>query len=120
QVAWRSSEILIDRLVYGPENYNRAAIKDVDGVREIRSVRARGSGPNYIGDVHIATGRMLPVEAAAALVDDVKRKARSVLPTLDLSVVVEGQALQGDLVERIHAAAARTGGFRDLHNVTVE
>jgi len=38
---------------------------------------------------------MLPVEAAAALVDDVKRRARSVLPTLDLSVVVEGQALQG-------------------------
>jgi divalent metal cation (Fe/Co/Zn/Cd) transporter len=43
-----------------------------------------------------------------------------VLPTLDLSVVVEGQALQGDLVERIHAAAARNSGVRDLHNVTVE
>jgi divalent metal cation (Fe/Co/Zn/Cd) transporter len=80
----------------------------------------RRSGPNFIGDVHIATGRMLPVEAAAALVDDVKRRARSVLPTLDLSVVVEGQALQGDLVERIHAAAARNSGVRDLHNVTVE
>jgi cation diffusion facilitator family transporter len=120
QVAWRSGDILIDRSAAGPEKQIRAAIKDVDGVREIRSLRVRRSGPNFIGDIHIATGRMLPVEAAAALVDDVKRRARSVLPTLDLSVVVEGQALQGDLVERVHAAAARNGGVRDLHNVTVE
>ena len=120
QVAWRSGDILIDRSAAGPEKQIQAAIKDADGVREVRSVRVRRSGPNFIGDVHIATGRMLPVEAAAALVDDVKRRARSVLPTLDLSVVVEGQALQGDLVERIHAAAARNSGVRDLHNVTVE
>lgn len=120
QVARRSGDILIDRSAAGPEKQIRAAIRDVEGVREVRSVRVRRSGPNFIGDVHIATGRMLPVEAAAALVDEVKRSARSVLPTLDLSVVVEGQALQGDLVERIHAAAARNGGVRDLHNVTVE
>jgi divalent metal cation (Fe/Co/Zn/Cd) transporter len=63
---------------------------------------------------------MLPVEAAASLADAVKQRARTALPTLELSVVVEGQAQQGDLVERIHAAAARNGGVRDLHNVTVE
>jgi divalent metal cation (Fe/Co/Zn/Cd) transporter len=80
----------------------------------------RRSGPILIGEASIATGRMLSVEAAGALADEVKRKARSVLPTLDLSVLVEGQALQGDLVERIHAAAARNGSVRDLHNVTVE
>jgi divalent metal cation (Fe/Co/Zn/Cd) transporter len=42
------------------------------------------------------------------------------LPRLDLAVAVEGQEQRGDLVERIHAAAARNGGVRDLHNVTVE
>src|SRR5260370_31764094 len=63
---------------------------------------------------------MLSVEAATALADEVKREARSVLPTLELSVLLEGQERQGDLVERIHAAAARNGGVRDLHNVTVE
>jgi divalent metal cation (Fe/Co/Zn/Cd) transporter len=63
---------------------------------------------------------MLSLEAAGALVEDVKARARSVLPALDLSVLVEGQQQQTDLVERIHAAAARNGGVRDLHNVTVE
>ncbi len=120
RVAWRSGDILIDRSAGDAEKQLLGAIKDVDGVREIRSVRVRRSGPNLIGDASIATRRMLSVEAAGALADEVKRKARSVLPTLDLSVLVEGQALQGDLVERIHAAAARNGGVRDLHNVTVE
>jgi cation diffusion facilitator family transporter len=119
-LAWRSGDILIDRSVAGAEKQLRAAIQDVNGVREVRSVRVRRSGPNLIGDASIATRRMLSVEAAGALADEIKRKARSVLPTLDLSVLVEGQALQGDLVERIHAAAARNGGVRDLHNVTVE
>jgi cation diffusion facilitator family transporter len=120
QLAWRSGDILIDRAPAGAENQLREAIKSVGGVREVRSVRVRRSGPNLIGDASIATARMLSVEAAGALASDVKVKARSVLPTLDLTVLVEGQAKEGDLVERIHAAAARNGGVRDLHNVTVE
>jgi cation diffusion facilitator family transporter len=120
KLALRSGDILIDRSAAGAEKQLRAAIREVPGVREVRSVRVRRSGPNLIGEANIATRRMLPVEAAASLADDVKQRARKVLPTLELSVVVEGQAQQGDLVERIHAAAARNGGVRDLHNVTVE
>jgi len=119
-IAWRSGDILIDRAPAGAERQLRAAIQEVSGVREVRSVRVRRSGANLIGDAKIATARMLPVEAAGALADSVKAKARSVLPTLDLAVLVEGQEQEGDLVERIHAAAARDGGVRDLHNVTVE
>jgi cation diffusion facilitator family transporter len=119
-LTWRSGDILIDRSATGAEKQLRAAIQGVNGVREVRSVRVRRSGPNLIGDASIATRRMLSVEAAGALAEDVKRQARAALPTLDLSVLVEGQAMQGDLVERIHAAAARNGGVRDLHNVTVE
>ena len=120
QLAWRSGDILIDRAAAGAERQLRAAIQEVPGVREVRSVRVRRSGPNLIGDASIATARMLSLEAAGALADEVKQKARLVLPTLDLSVFVEGQERQGDFVERIHAAAARNGGVRDLHNVTVE
>ncbi len=119
-IAWRSGDILIDRAPAGAEKQLRDAIRGVDGVREVRSVRVRRSGPNLIGDASIATGRMLSVEAAGKLVDDVKTRARSILPGLDLAVAVEGQEQQGDLVERVHAAAARNGSVRDLHNVTIE
>ena len=119
-IAWRSGDILIDRAPAGAEDLLRRALLDVDGVREVRSVRVRRSGPNLIGDAVIATGRMLSVEAATALVKAVTARARQVLPRLDLAVTVEGQEQPGDIVERIHAAAARNGGVRDLHNVTVE
>jgi cation diffusion facilitator family transporter len=119
-LTWRSGDILIDRAPVGAEKQLRDAIQSVEGVREVRSVRVRRSGPNLIGDASIATGRMLSVEAATALANDVKAKAVSILPRLDLAVAVEGQAQQSDLVERVHAAAARNGGVRDLHNVTVE
>jgi cation diffusion facilitator family transporter len=119
-LTWRSGDILIDRAPAGAEKELREAIQSVDGVREVRSVRVRRSGPNLIGDASIATGRMLSVEAAGALTKDVKARARSVMPRLDLAVAVEGLAQQSDLVERVHAAAARNGGVRDLHNVTVE
>jgi cation diffusion facilitator family transporter len=120
QLAWRSGDILIDRAPAGAERKLRSAIEGVDGVREVRSVRVRRSGPRLLGDASIATARMLPLEAAAGLVDEVKKAAQSALPELDLTVLVEGQSQPSDLVERVHAAAARNGGVRDLHNVTVE
>jgi cation diffusion facilitator family transporter len=120
QLAWRSGDILIDRAPAGAERKLRAAVAGVSGVREVRSVRVRRSGPSLLGDARIATARMLPLEAAAGLVADVKLAARGALPELDLTVLLEGQSQPSDLVERIHAAAARNGGVRDLHNVTVE
>jgi cation diffusion facilitator family transporter len=119
-IAWRSGDILMDRAPAGAARQLRSAIQGVEGVREVRSVRVRRSGPNLIGDVSIATARMLSLEAAGALVDQVKRVAKEALPSLDLTVAVEGQTRPSDLVERVHAAAARNGGVRDLHNVTVE
>ncbi|HSS94008.1 MAG TPA: cation diffusion facilitator family transporter [Candidatus Dormibacteraeota bacterium] len=120
KLAWRSGDILMDRSAADAERNLRAAIAAVHGVREVRSVRVRRSGPHLLGDTSIATARMLPLEAAGALVEDVKRAARTALPELDLTVQVEGQSRPADLVERVHAAAARNGGVRDLHNVTVE
>jgi cation diffusion facilitator family transporter len=117
---WRSGDILIDRAPAGAEAKLREAILRVNGVREVRSVRVRRSGPSLIGDASIATRRMLSIEAAGAIADEIKRVARNALPSLDLTVLVEGQERASDLVERIHAAAARDGGVRDLHNVTVE
>ena len=119
-VAWRSGDILMDRAPAGAERQLRSAIEAVNGVREVRSVRVRRSGPNLLGDASIATARMLSLEAAGRLVDEVKNVSKATLPALELTVVVEGQARPSDLVERIHAAAARNGGVRDLHNVTVE
>src|SRR5258708_6104015 len=74
RVAWRSGDILIDRSAGDAEKQLRVAIEGVDGVREVRSVRVRRSGPILIGDTNIATRRMLSLEAAGAVADEIKRK----------------------------------------------
>ena len=40
-LSWRSGDILIDRAPAGAEEMLRRALLDVDGVREVRSVRVR-------------------------------------------------------------------------------
>jgi cation diffusion facilitator family transporter len=111
ELAWRSGDILIDRAPAGAERKLRSAIQGVDGVREVRSVRVRRSGPQMLGDVSIATARMLPLEAARALADHVKSKGKEVLPNLELTVEVEGQSRPTDLVERVHAAGPAMDPF---------
>ena len=116
----RAGDILIDRAPAGAEDDLRRAIEAVDGVSEVRSVRVRRSGPRLLGDATVSTRRTLPVEAAAGLTEDVRRAVTGSLPELELTLVVEGAVRPENLVERVHAAAARFGGIRDLHNVTVE
>lgn len=116
----KAGDELMDRAPAGAEADLRQAIGSVSGVREVRSIRVRRSGGRLIGDARVSARRTLSVEAAQALTDDVQRVVAGALPDIDLMLAVEGQLEQANLVERIHASAARVGAFRDLHNVTVE
>ncbi|MDQ6691919.1 MAG: cation diffusion facilitator family transporter [Candidatus Dormibacteraeota bacterium] len=115
-----SGDELMDRAPAGAEADLRGAIGAVSGVREVRAVRVRRSGGRLIGDARVSARRTLSVEGAQALTDEVQRVIAMKLPDVDLVLAVEGQLEQANLVERIHASAARLGAFRDLHNVTVE
>src|SRR4030081_2517619 len=53
KLALRSGDILIDRSAAGAEKQLSTAIREVPGVREVRSVRVRRSGPNLIGEANI-------------------------------------------------------------------
>jgi divalent metal cation (Fe/Co/Zn/Cd) transporter len=119
-ITWRAGDILLDRAPVGAEEDLRRAIAGVEGVRAVRAVRVRRSGPHLIADARIATARMLSVEAAQSLSDEVRAAVARGLPNLELTVVIEGDPQATNLVERVHAAAARHGLVRDLHNVTVE
>jgi cation diffusion facilitator family transporter len=119
-LSWRAGDILIDRAPAGIEERLRGAIGGVEGVREVRAVRVRRSGARLLGDARVSTRRTLSVEGAQALSDEVRRAVDEVVPDVELTLVVEGQEEAANLVERVHAAAERVGGFHDLHNVTVE
>src|SRR5579872_4917390 len=120
RLAKHSGDILIDRAPQGAEEDLRRTLGGVTGVRQVRSVRIRRSGPRLLGDATVSTRRTLPVEAAERLADDARRAVAESFPDLELTLVVQGEARPEDLVERVHAAAAHHAPIRDLHNVTVE
>jgi cation diffusion facilitator family transporter len=119
-LTWRSGDILIDRAPGGVEATLRNAIGNVEGVREVRSVRVRRSGNRMLGDARVAARPTLTVEGAQDLRSRVMAAAKGTHPSLDLALEVESQPDQTNLVERVHATADRHGAIRDLHNVTVE
>jgi len=120
RLALRSGDILIDRAPGGVEDGLRDTIAGVSGVREVRSLRLRRSGKGLLGDATVSAKRTLSVEGAQALRRAVHEAVAATNPGVDLTLVVESDVRPQNMVERVHAVAARVGGFADVHNVTVE
>lgn len=116
----QSGDILIDRGSGEVERELSKTIGDIAGVREVRGIRVRRSGPRLIGDATVSARRTLSVEGAQQLADEVREAVAGDHPNLDLTLVVEGDRRSTSMVERVHAAVARHGVVRDLHNVMVE
>jgi divalent metal cation (Fe/Co/Zn/Cd) transporter len=92
----------------------------VEGVRDARAARVRQSGAQLLGEVEITGRPTLPLEAVQHLAEMVKSAVQERVPGLDATVYVAPGGDPTRLVERVHAAAARNGRFRDLHDVIVE
>ncbi len=120
QLIRRATDVLMDRAVSAAERDVLAAASAVEGVREVRRARVRQSGAQMIGDVEVSGRPTLPLEAAQGLADRVREAVKQRVPALELNVYVSSGADPNRLVERVHAAAARNGAFRDLHDVVVE
>jgi divalent metal cation (Fe/Co/Zn/Cd) transporter len=73
-----------------------------------------------LGDARVAARPTLSVEGAQDLRSRVLAAVEDSHPNLDLAVEVEPQPDKANLVERVHATAARHPVIHDLHNVTVE
>jgi divalent metal cation (Fe/Co/Zn/Cd) transporter len=80
----------------------------------------RRSGGRMLGDAEVSARPTLSVEGAQRLREEVLAAVGHRHPDLDLSVVVEPQSEESNLVERVHKVAAGLEMIRDLHNVTVE
>jgi len=119
-LVYRSADILIDRAPSGVEETVRLTIADVPGVRRVGAVRVRRSGGRMLGDARVSARPTLSVEGAQRLSGEVLAAVRRSHPDLELSLVMESQSDEHNLVERVHAVAAGLEMIRDLHNVTVE
>ncbi len=116
----QSADVLMDRAIREAASEVSDAAARVPGIKEVRSVRVRGAGTELIGEVEVAGRRTLSLEAADDLVGKVEQAVAERLPNMRLTVLVKASVDKTQFVERVHAAAARNGQFRDLHDVVVE
>ncbi|MCA1707790.1 MAG: hypothetical protein LC808_32770, partial [Actinobacteria bacterium] len=79
----------------------------------------RGSGDNLFADVTVAAGRTASLERAHDIAEAVEREIAVVAPGADVVVHVEPASETSGLEERAHAAASRTEGVHEVHNVVV-
>ncbi|MDD5657010.1 MAG: cation-efflux pump [Elusimicrobia bacterium] len=102
----KSVDDLLDAAPAGlPETV--AAAARVEGVREVRQVRVRRSGPSFFADVVVAVGPDSHLERAHAIADAAEESIRAALPGADVVVHVEPGAAEADPLALARAVAAR-------------
>ncbi|MGH2806384.1 MAG: cation-efflux pump [Actinomycetota bacterium] len=115
----RSVDVLMDRAPAAPLEAIEAAAGRVPGVEETRRVRVRGTGDQLFADVTVAAGRTTSLERAHDIAEGVEEEIARVAPHTDVVVHVEPISETTGLVERVQAAASRTPGVHEVHNVLI-
>jgi cation diffusion facilitator family transporter len=115
----RSIDVLMDTAPAPSAEAIQEAAARVPGVAETRRVRVRGTGEQLFADVTVAAGRTASLERAHEIAEGVEREIARVVPGADVVVHVEPVSETTGLVERVQAAASRTPGVHEVHNVLV-
>jgi cation diffusion facilitator family transporter len=115
----RNVDVLMDRAPEEAEYAARRAIVGLEPPVELRRLRVRRSGGAHFVDVDIGIAPGAAVGQGHAAADRVEAALRDVLPDLDVVVHVEPGRAEGDLRERVLAAAHEVGPVREIHNLGI-
>lgn len=115
----RNVDVLMDRSPADAEEVARQAIAGLDPPVELRRLRVRRSGGAHFVDVDIGIAPGAAVGQGHAAADRVEEALQELLPDLDVVVHVEPRRVEGDLRERVLAAALGVGEVREIHNLAV-
>jgi len=115
----RTVDALVDRTPSGLYEEVLEAVRGVEGVQEVRSIRLRPSGPKVFVDTTVGIRRTTPFERAHAIMDDVERAIHA--SHTDVDVVVHAEPLESDdetIVDKVRMIALQKG-MRAPHNLEV-
>ncbi len=115
----RTIDALMDRTPKELRARIESAVRSIDGVEELRSVRIRPSGPKLFVDATIAIRRTVPFQRAHAIMDAVEEAVQVVHPYAD--VVVHGEPFISNdetIIDKIRMIVVNKG-LRAPHNLEV-
>jgi cation diffusion facilitator family transporter len=117
RLARRSIDVLMDRASGEAEASVRAALSSLPV--EVRRVRVRHAAGHDFVDLVIAVPPDVGVGQAHATADEVEEAVVEALGRADVVVHVEPGSPEGNLRERVTAAALAVPDVREIHNVRV-
>ncbi len=115
----RTLDALVDRVPAGLYEEVLAAVREVEGVEEIRSIRLRPSGPKVFVDATVAIRRTMPFEGAHAVMDAVERAVHGARSNVDVIVHAEPVESEGETIADKVRMIALKRGLRAPHNLEV-
>jgi len=119
RLARRNVDVLMDRAPADEVAAARAAIAALEPPVEVRRLRLRQAAGRAFADVVIAVSPGDAVGQGHALADRVEGALERALPGADVVVHVEPAAAEGNLHERVRAAATSIPRVREIHNLLV-
>lgn len=115
----RTIDALMDRVPKTMVKEIEDAIKTVEGVEELRSLRIRPSGAHIFIDTVVAIRRTIPFQSAHAIMDNIERSVRSFHPNADIVVHAEPlEAKDETIIDKIRMIVMDKG-LRAPHNIEV-
>ena len=113
----RTVDALMDRVPTGLRKAVESAIRSVDGVEVVRTVRLRTSGPKVFVDTTVGIRRTLPFERAHSIMDNVEKAIRSVHANIDVVVHADPIESADETVTEKIRMIVQNLGFRPPHNL---
>ena len=110
-------DVLMDRSPEDETRVARQAIARLEPPVELRRLRLRRAGGEHFADVVIGVAPGAAVGQGHAAADRVEAALRDALPGIDVVVHVEPRGAQGELRERVLAAALTVSQVREIHNL---
>ena len=115
----RTIDALMDRVPKEVLHRVQGAIRSVDGVEELRSIRLRPSGVHLYVDTVVAIRRTVPFERAHSIMDAVEQAVRAVHPNVDIVVHAEPfESHDETIIDKIRMIVMNRG-LRAPHNLEV-
>ena len=115
----RNVDVLMDRAPAGAVEAARDAIAGLEPPVVLRRLRLRQAGGRTFADVVIGVSPGAAVGQGHAAADRVEAAVHRALPGSDVVVHVEPAAGEGELRERVRAAAMTVPNVRELHDLAV-
>jgi cation diffusion facilitator family transporter len=115
----RTIETLTDTAPAGAGERITEVTRKVNGVVDVRRVRARQVGPRLFVDLDIAASRSLPLDRVMALKQEIERALAKAMPETELNAVVIPRALDDETVLERVMVIARNRALA-VHHVTVQ